>query len=183
MVSRKQIMLFIGLLLLAIIIYHLGVNKLNECNLLNLEIDPKDLPDKNSALSTKSFVESAVEKAKNGVSNKELDSLRNNDEYLIGYSHDGTLVVHGVSTDVFCDREFPLCHTHHKNLIGKNLYNFKTVGGVYEVRLWIDIANKGGGWAAAYWKDSSGKFHPKYYYIQKVPDRDLILASGYFAKN
>ena len=65
MVSRKQIMLFIGLLLLAIIIYQLGVNKLNECNLLNLEIDPKDLPDKNSALSTKSFVESAVEKAKN----------------------------------------------------------------------------------------------------------------------
>ena len=183
MIPRVQLMLFIGLILLAIIAYHLVFGKQNACSLLDVEIDPVNLPDQNKAISTKAFVEAAVEKAKNGVSNKDLDKLRNDNEYLIGYNHDGTLVVHGVSTDVFCDREFPLCHSHGKHLIGKNLYNFKTVGGVYEVRLWIDIANRGGGWAAAYWKDSSGKFHPKYYYIQKVPDRDLVLASGYFAKN
>ena len=182
MVSRNQLLIFIGVILIAVIAYHLITNT-TACNLLESVIDFKNLPDQKKAHSTQAFVESAVEKAKNGISNKDLDNLRNGNEYLIGYNHEGTLVVHGVSTDVFCDREFPLCHTHKKNLIGKNLYNFKTVGGVYEVRLWINIANKGGGWAAAYWKDSSGKFHPKYYYIQKVPDRDLILASGYFAEN
>ena len=69
MIPRVQLMLFIGLVLLAIIAYHLVFGKQNACNLLNLEIDPVDLPDQSSARSTKAFVDEAVEKAKNGVSN------------------------------------------------------------------------------------------------------------------
>ena len=89
MIPRVQLMLFIGLILLAIIAYHLVFGKQNACSLLDVEIDPVNLPDQNKAISTKAFVEAAVEKAKNGVSNKDLDKLRNDNEYLIGYNHDG----------------------------------------------------------------------------------------------
>ena len=180
MISRKDILPIIAIVLIGVLAFNL-IRRTNSSKLLDTKINPALLPNKQRANTTKEFVERAVKNAENGESDKDLDKLRNGDEYLIGYNHDGTLLVHGVSTDVFCDREFPTCNASGKKLIGKDLYNFKTAGGVYEVRLWLDIANNGGGWAAAYWKDPSGNFKPKYYYIRKVPNRDLVLASGYFA--
>ena len=178
MLSRKHGLIVLAVILIAISLYFLFSRK---SNLLDTVIDSKDLPNKEKANATQQFVKTCVNKAENGATHQELNMLRNGNEYLIGYNHDGILLVHGVSTDVFCDREFPTCNAKGKKLIGKNLYDFKTVGGVYEVRLWLDIARRGGGWAAAYWKDASGNFKPKYYYIQGVPNSDLILASGYFA--
>ena len=141
MLSRKHGMMAIGLVLIAISVFFLFRRK---DTLIDTVIDPKDLPNKAKANATEQFVKTCVEKAKNGATHHELDMQRNGQEYLIGYNHDGILVVHGVSTDVFCDREFPTCDAKGKKLIGKDLYNFKTVGGVYEVRLWLSIAKRGG---------------------------------------
>ena len=73
-----------------------------------------------------------------------------------------------------------MCNATGPSMVGKDLYNFQTVGGVKEVQLWIDIARKGGGWAAAYWKDNEGQIKPKFYYIAGVPSKDFLIASGYF---
>ena len=152
-----------------------------------------NLPDKHKAQSVREFVEAGVKKAQDkGISNqalfKELDKERSPvGGYMIGYQTKtdpnaaiGTQVLHGVSTKDFCDANHPMCNDKQSTEIGKDLYDFKTLNGVYEVRFWIKIAREGGGWIAYYWKNGKGEIVPKYVYIRGVPSRNILLASGYF---
>jgi len=181
-IFSKQSFFYVLLAIIGtIIVFSLYKSLCNHQKLLDVTINETDLPNREKAMRTKEFVEIAVAQSSQGISNDKLDQMRNNNEYLIGYNNKGRLLVHGRSTDIFCDREFPTCNAKGHKLIGKDLYNFKTLGGIYEVRLWLEIAKNGGGWASAYWKNNVGEFEPKYYYIKNVPNKDLILASGYFA--
>ena len=155
--------------------------------------NPSTLPDKAKADALETFVKHAADQAaKLPMGNKafeRLDGMRGpGGAYLIGYSTQeiddvakGTMLFHGVPTTTFCDDNHPECDAKDQKMVGKNLYDFKTVGGVYEVRLWLDIAKEGGGWATTYWKDQWGRLRPKYYYIAPVEDRPYLIASGYFA--
>ena len=152
-----------------------------------------NVPEKSKAVVVKRFVEEGVKSATEfqGSRKDVLDRLAKARSqvggYLIAYQTEdsgdakkGTLIMHGVPTKTFCDTEHPMCNATGPSMVGKDLYDFETVGGVKEVQLWIDIARKGGGWAAAYWKDKEGQIKPKYYYIEGVPSKGFLLASGYF---
>ena len=180
------------LLALALILGVYAIFGVNRKSLV-ARTNPDTLPDQKKATELREYViQKAKETGEVGMTPHQLaalDAARSPiDGYLIGYTTEytdgkpkGTLVIHGVPTDVFCDANHPECDEGHKKMIGKDLYDFKTVDGVYEVRLWIDIAKEGGGWATTYWKDQWGKLRPKYYYIAPVPGRPYLLASGYFA--
>ena len=163
------------------------------CDEFTAEIAESKLPDQQKAGIVKQFVDAAVAKS----ANKDIPQPQLFDEltkekstlggYLIGYQTKtegstkiGTLVLHGVSTVDFCDASHPQCNDSKQTEIGKDLYDFKTVDGVHEVQLWIRIAASGGGWIAYYWRDHQGKIAPKYVYIKGVPNRNILLASGYF---
>ena len=167
----------------------------SSCDELTGTIPESNLPDQQKAGIVKQFVDAAVAKAsQKDVPRQQLfDELTEEKSslggYLIGYQSEtegstkiGTLVLHGVPTLDFCDASHPQCDDSKKTEVGKDLYDFKTVDGVHEVQLWIQIAKNGGGWVAYYWKDQQGKIAPKYVYVKGVPNRKLLLASGYFAE-
>jgi hypothetical protein len=180
----------IGVLVLA---YH-GIRSLTcSSSALVGRLDLQAVPDQRRANEVQSFVDNAVETAvhsegdRHDVFRQLTDEKGPDGGYLIGYqtrSDDnakaGTLVLHGVPTKTWCDAKHPMCNAIGPSMVGKDLYNFETLGGIYEVRLWIKIAASGGGWAAAFWKDDNGNIKPKYYYIKGVPGKDFLLASGYF---
>lgn len=167
----------------------------SSCIELTGTINEGSLPDRQKADIVKQFVDAGVAKAswKDVPRQQLLDELTKERSslggYLIGYQTEtdgstkiGTLVLHGVATSDFCDASHPQCDDSKRTEVGKDLYDFKTLDGVHEVQLWMQIAKNGGGWVAYYWKDQQGKIAPKYVYIKGVPNRKLLLASGYFAE-
>ena len=92
----------------------------------------------------------------------------------------GTLFAHG-SSDGFCDEHHPFCDDQRNFAIGDNQWNLKNQSGFYPIRDWIEVAKQGGGWIGSFWRDGKGVVQPKYTYITVIPEKNILLASSFFA--
>jgi hypothetical protein len=92
----------------------------------------------------------------------------------------GTLFAHGTS-DGFCDQNQPFCDDQRSFAIGENQWNVKNQSGFYPIRDWIKVAKQGGGWIGSFWRNGEGVIQPKYTYITVIPEKNILLASSFFA--
>jgi hypothetical protein len=191
--DKRVVTIVVIVALIAIIFAAFTCMRKDEAGALIGRLTFANVPEKHKATAVKQFVDEAAKTANEYQGDraallKKLSHARSQvGGYLIAYqtadspeAKKGTLIMHGVPTKTFCDADHPMCNAVGPSMVGKDLYDFETVGGVKEVQLWIDIARKGGGWAAAYWKNKEGQIKPKYYYIDGVTSKGFLLASGYF---
>ncbi|VVU94302.1 Single Cache domain 2 [seawater metagenome] len=146
---------------------------------------------KSEVLKTINFMDTGLNWIKNNeyMTNLEifsnLNKEQNNNNYFIAYGtgseNKGILLMHaGKQLGKFCSVNDPKCEVNTESLIGKNLWNYKSLDGVFAVRIWVDLAKSGGGWYAYYWNDpKTGQIVPKYTYIKQVPNRNFLLATGF----
>ena len=142
------------------------------------------------ACNTKEFVNQALEFIKNNpqLTDEEifakLAQYETSNQYYIIYgtapSNKGVLLYHG--SDGFVSQSDP-CGTG-KPPVGDNLWNYKSLNGLYAVRVFYKIATnkKNGGWFSYHWTSPQGKLAPKYVYIQNASERGFLVSSGFIVK-
>ena len=75
-----------------------------------------------------------------------------------------------------------LAHGTNRNLIGKNMIDFKDPDGKYFIREFIDVAKKGSGWVAYKWDNPvSKRTEEKSTYIEA--GQDFIFGCGVYPQD
>lgn len=83
--------------------------------------------------------------------------------YLFVYNFQGKCLAHGGNPTEY---------------VGKNLLSFKDKFGIKVIRLLIDVAKNGGGFAGYYWPDpKTGQEYFKIAYVKALDDNTLIGSS------
>lgn len=109
-----------------------------------------------------------------------INKFKNDNNFLIVYGLNGKLLLHnGNESNIRCNVFQPICSIDSKNLIGKNLIEYKSINGVDTVKLFIEIAKNGGGWYGYFWNNDKVNIRSKYILIKQVPNRDFLIASGF----
>jgi len=93
-------------------------------------------------------------------------ALRKGDSYIYAYNYQGTCVAHG---------NFP------EILLGKNFFQYKDQYGNQIVKMMIDIAKNGGGFAGYYFlhpeeTDTQKQGDFKLVYVEPIPGTTIFLA-------
>jgi len=72
-------------------------------------------------------------------------------------------------------------HATQKDLVGKNLYNYKDCKGKFVIRELAEAARKGGGFVEYYWAqpDLTGT-HKKMGYVEPIPNTKYFIGTGVY---
>jgi signal transduction histidine kinase len=74
-----------------------------------------------------------------------------------------------------------IAHATQKNLIGKNLYDYKDVKGKYVIRELRAAAKKGGGFVEYFWVKPGSKGEVrKLGYVEPIPGTDYFIGTGVY---
>jgi len=77
-----------------------------------------------------------------------------------------------------------IAHATQKNLVGKDLYNYKDIKGKYVIRELSKAAKKGGDFVEFYWQKPGAKGEKKKLgYVEPIPDTEYFIGSGVYLFN
>jgi cytochrome c len=120
--------------------------------------DTMALVKKGAEFIQKNGMEKAVEAFKTG-------DFKQGELYLFAYDYKGTCLAQGVKPE----------------LIGKSLWNLRTVDGQYIIREQVGEAKKGGGWTEYQWMHEAKKvLMTKVTYVLPIEGMEAYVACGFY---
>ena len=74
-----------------------------------------------------------------------------------------------------------IAHARQKDIVGKNLYNYKDIKGKYVIRELSKAAQSGSGYVDFYWiKPGTEKEKEKLGYVERIPGTNYFIGSGVY---